>query len=44
MTIDPNKRDAEVKQLVNCTDEEVTTAVAFHENNNMGVLLVLRNE
>lgn len=43
-TVDTQKRDAEVKILVNCTVHEIQVVVDFIEKNGMGCYLIRREE
>jgi len=43
VTVDPVKRDSEIKLLLNCTTDEVTLALATHRSNRQQALLVLRD-
>ncbi len=40
LAVDLNKRDAEVKILLGCAEEEIQTILAFHNENNMRATLV----
>jgi len=40
LTVDLNKRDAEVKILLGCAEEEIQTILAFHNENDMRATLV----
>ncbi|MEO7002930.1 MAG: inorganic diphosphatase [Ktedonobacterales bacterium] len=42
VTVDPVKRDSEIK-LLNCTTDEVTLALATHRSNQQQALLVRRD-
>ena len=42
VTVDPIKRDSEIKLLLNCTEDEVTLALAMHRSNQQQALLVQR--
>ncbi len=42
LTVDLRKRDAEIKILLGCTDEEIKTILAFHNDNDMRGYLVRR--
>ena len=43
VTVDLNKRDSEIKLLVDCTAEEVALALALHRNQQQQALLVQRD-
>jgi inorganic pyrophosphatase len=40
LTVDLHKRDAEIKILLGCSEDEIKTILAFHNENNMRVTLV----
>jgi inorganic pyrophosphatase len=41
-TVDLGKRDAEIKLLVGCTEEEKTVVVSFHNQGEMAGILIRR--
>jgi inorganic pyrophosphatase len=40
LTVDLNKRDAEIKILLGCTEDEIQTILAFHNENDMRATLI----
>ena len=42
LTVDLYKRDAEIKILLGCSEEEIQTIFIFHNSNRMGATLVRR--
>jgi inorganic pyrophosphatase len=44
LTVDTFKRDAEIKLLLGCSEEEIQTALAFSNRGNMRAILVRREK
>ncbi|HEY5269754.1 MAG TPA: hypothetical protein VII97_05420 [Anaerolineales bacterium] len=40
LTVDLHKRDAEIKILLGCTEEEIQTILVFHNENDLRAILV----
>lgn len=40
LTVDLHKRDAEIKILLGCTEDEIQTILAFHNENDMRATLI----
>lgn len=43
-TVDLEKRDTEMKVLVGCTAEEISTVLAFHNRGSQAAVALLRDE
>jgi inorganic pyrophosphatase len=43
LTVDLYKRDAEIKILIGCTEEDIQTILDFHNSESMQALLVRRS-
>jgi len=44
LTVDLHKRDAEIKILLGCSENEIQTILAFHNKNDMRAILVRKHK